>query len=70
MTILLFVGVVVAAAIGVLLWIFWSVLQFAALGVIAAGGIAFTVSEVFRDRKDTQEKKSTDSKSAADQSPN
>ena len=70
MTILLFVGVVVAAGIGVLLWAFWSVLQFVALGVIAAGGIAFTVSEVFRDRKDTQKRKSTDSKSAADQSPN
>ena len=69
-TALIFIGVVVAAAFGVLLWIFWSALQFVALGLVAGVGVVFTITEAFRYRKSKQATKSADSKSAADQSPN
>lgn len=69
MTVLIFIGVIVAAAVGVLLWSFWTALQFVALGLVAVVGVAFTVTEAFRYRKSKQAKKSADSKSAADQSP-
>lgn len=70
MSVLIFIGVVVAAAFGVFLWIFWTALQFVALGLVAGVGVVFTITEAFRYRKSKQERKSTDSKSAADQSPN
>ena len=50
MTILIFIGVVVAAAFGVFLWIFWAALQFVALGLVAGFGVVFTITEAFRYR--------------------
>ena len=70
MTVLIFLGVVVAAGVGVLLWMFWTALQFAALGVAAVVAVVFTIVEAFRYRKSEQVRKSSDSKSEADQSPN
>lgn len=69
MTVLIFIGVVVAAAVGVLLWSLWTAIQFAALGLVAGVSVVFTITEAFRYRKSKQTKKSADSKSAADQSP-
>lgn len=70
MTVLIFIGVVVAGGLGVLLWFFWTALQFVALGLVAGVGLVFTITEAFRYHKSKQPEKSLDSKSEADQSPN
>ena len=62
MTVLIFIGVVVAAAVGVLLWSLWTALQFAAIGLVAVVGAVFTITEAFYYRKSKQAKKSADSK--------
>lgn len=69
MTVLIFIGVVVAVGIGVLLSLIWSALQFAALGLAATVAVVFTVGEAFRHRKSPRKGKSSDKSVEADQSP-
>ena len=51
MSILIFIGVVVAGLAGVVLVAFWSSLQFIVLGAVAIIGVVFTISEIFRPKK-------------------
>lgn len=69
MTILIFIGVVLAVGVGVLLSLIWSALQFAALGLVATVAVVFTVGEAFRHRKSPRKGKSSDKPVEADQSP-
>lgn len=69
MTILIFIGVVVATGIGVLLSLIWTALQFAAVGLVAVIAVVITVGEFSHHRKIRRKGKSSDKPVEADQSP-
>ena len=51
MTVLIFIGVVIAGLVGVLIFLFWSVIQFIVVGALAILGITVVIYECFTGKR-------------------